>query len=69
MSSNLPGMVEARILSQATLHNIRQNLLFAFGYNTLGIPIAAGVLFPLSGWLLSPMIAARHEFGLSLGDR
>ena len=45
-------------MSRATMRNIRQNLVFAFGYNTLGIPVAAGVLFPAFGLLLNPMIAA-----------
>jgi len=55
---DLTAIVRARALAEATLANIRQNLVFAFGYNALGIPIAAGVLYPLFGILLSPMIAA-----------
>ena len=51
-------VVKARRLSQATVRNIKQNLLFAFGYNTLAIPIAAGILYPAFGMLLSPVIAA-----------
>lgn len=58
LKGDLAGAVRARKLARATLGNIRQNLLFAFGYNALGIPIAAGVLYPLTGSLLSPMIAA-----------
>jgi len=54
----LRGIVRARLLSRATIKNIRQNLAFAFLYNTLGIPLAAGVFYPLFGWLLSPMIAS-----------
>ena len=52
------GIARARHLSRATMGNIRQNLFFAFIYNALGIPVAAGVLFPIFGVLLSPMIAA-----------
>jgi Cu+-exporting ATPase len=52
------GIVRARMLSRATMRNIKQNLFFAFIYNSLGIPIAAGVLYPWFGILLSPIIAA-----------
>ena len=58
VKGDLRGIVRARRLSEATLRNIRQNLTFAFAYNVLGIPIAAGVLYPAFGILLSPMIAA-----------
>jgi Cu+-exporting ATPase len=51
-------MVRARKLSQATMRNIRQNLFFAFIYNSLGVPIAGGVLYPVFGILLSPIVAA-----------
>jgi Cu+-exporting ATPase len=58
MSGELGGVVTAFDLSRSTMRNIKQNLLFAFGYNTAGIPLAAGVLFPVIGLLLNPMIAA-----------
>ncbi len=58
LKGDLGGIVRARILAQATMRNIRQNLFFAFIYNTAGVPIAAGILFPVFGVLLSPMIAA-----------
>jgi Cu+-exporting ATPase len=55
---DLQGIVRARRLSRAVMRNIRQNLFWAFAYNVLGIPIAAGVLYPFTGLLLSPMIAS-----------
>ncbi|MDZ4111660.1 MAG: heavy metal translocating P-type ATPase [Brevundimonas sp.] len=58
LGGDLQGIVRARRLSRAVMGNIRQNLVFAFGYNALGIPVAAGLLFPAFGWLLSPALAA-----------
>jgi P-type Cu+ transporter len=58
VKGELPGIVRARKLSQATMRNIRQNLFFAFVYNSLGVPLAAGVLYPFFGILLSPILAA-----------
>ena len=58
VKGDLTGIVRARTLAQATIRNIRQNLFFAFAYNALGVPVAAGVLYPVFGTLLSPMIAA-----------
>jgi Cu+-exporting ATPase len=58
LKGDLSGIVKARRLSRGTMRNIRQNLFFAFVYNTIGIPIAAGALYPFFGLLLSPMIAS-----------
>jgi len=58
VKGDMRGIVRARRLSRATMRNIRQNLFWAFAYNVLGVPIAAGVLYPVSGLLLSPMIAS-----------
>jgi Cu+-exporting ATPase len=58
LGGDLMGIVRARKLARATLRNIKQNLFFAFGYNAIGVPIAAGLLYPVTGLLLSPMIAA-----------
>jgi P-type Cu+ transporter len=58
LGGDLAGLAKARRLSQATMRNIRQNLAFAFAYNAAGVPVAAGLLYPLFGWTLSPAIAA-----------
>jgi P-type E1-E2 ATPase len=58
VKGDLRGIAKARLLSQATMHNIRQNLFFAFVYNFLGVPVAMGVLYPFFGIVLSPMLAS-----------
>jgi Cu+-exporting ATPase len=58
IKGDLRGIVRARRLSRATMRNIRENLIWAFVYNVLGVPVAAGVLYPVFGLLLSPMIAS-----------
>ena len=57
-SGDLGALVKARRLSRAVMSNIRQNLVLAFVYNAIGVPIAAGVLYPTFGWLLTPAMAA-----------
>jgi Cu+-exporting ATPase len=58
IKGDLDGIIRARVLSRATMRNIRQNLVFAFAYNAVGIPVAAGALYPAFGLLLSPSLAA-----------
>jgi Cu+-exporting ATPase len=58
LRGDLEGIARARELSHVTLQNIRQNLFFAFAYNALGVPVAAGLLYPFFGLLLSPMLAS-----------
>jgi Cu+-exporting ATPase len=67
LKGDLSGIVRARLLSKATMHNIRQNLLFALIYNAAGVPIAAGVLYPVFGVLISPVIAAAAMTFSSVG--
>jgi Cu+-exporting ATPase len=58
LGGDLRGIARARRLSQASVRNIKQNLAWAFTYNMIGIPIAAGVFYPVFGWMLSPMLAS-----------
>jgi Cu+-exporting ATPase len=58
VKGDLHGIVRARVLSRLTMNNVKQNLFFAFLYNSIGVPVAAGVLYPFFGILLSPMLAA-----------
>jgi Cu+-exporting ATPase len=58
LRADLAGVAEAIAISRATMRTIRQNLFWAFAYNALGIPLAAGVLYPWTGWQLSPMVAS-----------
>jgi Cu+-exporting ATPase len=58
LRGDLRSILRARRLSQATMRNIRQNLFFAFIYNALGVPLAAGILYPFTGWMLHPVFAA-----------